>query len=49
MSEAYLSIIAMAIKIKMGNGSTFEESVAPYKKLTESDITTLKEMLNVTE
>lgn len=49
MSEAYLSIIAMAIKIKMGNDSTFEESVAPYKKLTESDIATLKEMLNITE
>lgn len=49
MSEAYLSIIAMAIKIKMGNGSTFEESVTPYKKLTESDIATLKEMLHITE
>ena len=49
MSNAYLSIIAMAIKIKMGSGSTFEESIAPYKKLTESDIAMLKEMVNITE
>lgn len=49
MTNNFLSIIIKAIKIRMDRGESFDEAIASYTKLSEEDISRLKQKFNIEE